>query len=148
MDPELPHALQVWDNAARLGLPLWLKAWLGLLALTFLASLAFVRHHVPARVAAAGFAASHALVIAIEQGGVTTLRTGLVSVTHVIGWTPVLVALVRAAPASDPRTAYGVWCRMLLAIVAIALVFDYRDAVAFLYHQATGHPALVAGDAP
>ena len=40
----LPHALEIWDNAARLALPIWLKAWLGLLAVTFLSSAFFVRH--------------------------------------------------------------------------------------------------------
>ena len=28
----VPHSLETWDNAARLGLPIWLKGWLGFLA--------------------------------------------------------------------------------------------------------------------
>ena len=27
----VPHALESWDNAARLALPIWLKLWLGVL---------------------------------------------------------------------------------------------------------------------
>ena len=140
----LPHALEIWDNAARLGLPLWLKAWLGLLAMTFLASLAFVRHHVPARWAAGGFLVSHLLVVAIELGELATVRTGLVSLTHVVGWTPAFVVLLRSLPESSARTAYGTWCRAMLGIIGVALVFDLRDAGAYLYHLATGHPAFGA----
>ncbi len=50
MPPEdLPHALELWDNAARLATPLPLKIWLAFLALTFLSSLFFVRRKPVAR---------------------------------------------------------------------------------------------------
>lgn len=85
----------------------------GLLALTFFASLFFMRRHPAARWAVAGFALSHVLVIAIETTGVVTLRKGLASITHV-----------------------------LLFIIAVSLVFDVRDATMYLYYLATGHPAF------
>jgi len=52
------------------------------------------------------------------------------------------VVLVRALPGAELRSGYGVWCRMLLGVISIALVFDVRDAVAYLYFVVTGHPAL------
>jgi hypothetical protein len=138
----LPHSLEVWDNAARTSLPVWLMAWLGLLVVTFLGSLAFVRHHVAARWVLGGFVLSHGIVAIIEGGGLATMRNGLVSVTHVLGWTLSAVALIGALPSTDPRTPYGFWCRALLAIIAIAFVFDVRDAALYLYYQGVGHPAL------
>jgi hypothetical protein len=142
MAEALPHSLELWDNAARLALPLWLKAWLVLLALTFAASLLFVRRHAAARWALLGFAVSHLIVVVLQAGGLATMRTGLVSLSHVIGWSPVLVILARALPASPARSAYRVWCGMLLGIIGISLIFDVRDASMYLYHLATGHPVF------
>lgn len=138
----VPHSLEVWDHAARTSLPVWLMAWLGLLVVTFLGSLAFVRHHAAARWVLGGFVLSHAIVAIVEGAGLATMRTGLVSVTHVLGWTLSAVALIGALPGTDPRTPYGIWCRVLLAIIAIAFVFDVRDAALYLYYQGVGHPAL------
>jgi len=138
----VPHALETWDNAARTSLPIWLMAWLGFLVLTFLASLFFVKAHVAARIALAGFVVSHALVIAIEQGELLPLSKGLVSVTHAIGWTPALVAMLRELGRSERRTRYGWWCRQMLFVLVVALIFDYRDAGMYLYYRLTGHPAL------
>jgi hypothetical protein len=138
----IPHSLELWDNAARLALPVFLKGWLFFLAATFLASLAFVRRHPPARWAIAGFAASHLVLVVIGAAELATIRTGLVSLAHSVCWAPVLVVLILALPGTPPRSAYGIWCRMLIAIIAIALVFDVRDAAMYLYYQWAGHPAL------
>ena len=138
----LPHALQLWDNAARLSLPWWLYIWLGLLLVTFLASLLFVRNHPAARWALAGFAVSHSLVIGLEALDVAVMRKGLVSITHIIGWTPALIALVRTIPKTEWGTPFGVWCRALTFIIAVSLVFDVRDAIAYLTYFAQGHPVF------
>ena len=138
----LPHSLLIWDNAARTSLPLWLALWLLLVVLSFLSSLFFVRRHWAARIAIGGFALSHVLVVLIELGGVATLRTGLVSVTHVIGWAPVWIVLARELPAAKRDSRYGTWCRVLLAVISVCLIFDFRDAGMYVYYQLAGHPAL------
>ena len=140
----VPHSLELWNNAARTSLPGWLVAWLAGMVATFLASVFFVRRHVPARWVLGGFLASHALVAVLELGGLATMRTGLVSVTHVLGWTPAGIAVLRAIPGSDPGSAFGRWCRLLALVIAIAFVFDVRDAALYLYYLGTGHPALAA----
>ncbi len=140
---ELPHSLEIWDNAARLALPTWLKAWLGLLALSFVASLAFVRRHPAARVVALGFLGSHVTVALLDGADLAVMRTGLVSLLHVVFWTPAAVALLRALPSAAPGSPFGIWSRLLLGIIAVAFVFDLRDAGMYLYYQASGHPALM-----
>ncbi len=138
----VPHSLETWDNAARLGLPIWLKGWLGFLAITFLGSLLFVRRQRAARIVAVGFAVSHVLVIGIEALEITRLTTGLVSLTHAIGWTPALFVMVRELGRTEAMTRYGWWCRQMLFVLVVALSFDYRDATMYLYYQLTGHAAL------
>lgn len=141
-DATVPHSLETWDNAARTSMPIWLTAWLGFLLLSFLASLFFVRHHPAARVVAIGFAVSHVLVIGIEASEVTRLTKGLVSLTHTIGWTPALFVMLRELGRTETMTRYGWWCRQILFVLVVALVFDYRDAAMYLYYQFTGHSAL------
>jgi hypothetical protein len=138
----LPHSLQIWDNAARVAIPTPLKIWLVFLALTFASSLFFVRRHPAARWAAGGFVLSHVVVAAIELGTTVDLRIGLVSLAHVVCWAPALVMLVRELPATSAETRYGLWCRVLLGVIAVAFVFDLRDAGMFLYYRITGHPGL------
>ena len=140
----LPHALELWDNAARSSLPIWLYAWLGLLVLAFVGSLFFVREHRAARWALVGFATSHLLVVGIEMLDLAVMRKGLVSVTHVIGWAPVLFVLIRALQNAPARSAYGMWCRALGFIIAVSLIFDLRDAVMYLYYALTGHAVFGA----
>lgn len=142
MDAEpLPHALQIWDNAARLALPLWLKAWLGALAVTSLSSAFFWRRGTAPRVALGGFVASHLLLVVLGLAGFT-IRTGLVSLAHVLCWAAIPFALWPVVRSSATGEPYGLWARALLFLIGVSLVFDVRDAVAFLYFHATGHPAL------
>lgn len=138
----LPHSLQIWDNAARVAISTPLKLWLAFLGLTFASSLFFVRRHPAARWAAGGFVLSHAVVAVIEFGGMTDVRIGVVSLAHVVCWTPALVMLARELRATSIETRYGLWCRVLLAVIAVAFVFDLRDAGMFLYYRITGHPGL------
>lgn len=147
MAPEsLPYALEIWDNAARLALPIWLKAWLGFLALSFLASLAFVRTERTARIVLASFVASHLGLVVLGLAGVT-IRTGLVSLAHIVAWTPGLIALLRTIPTTESGSRFGLWCRTVAAVIIVAFVFDLRDAGSYLYHHAVGHPVLEADGA-
>ena len=138
----LPHALQLWNNEARTSLPPFLYVWLAFMVSTYLGSLFFARRERGARWVLGGVIASHVLVAVIELGGLATMRKGLVSLTHVLAWTPALVAVARGLPATSLDSRYGRWCRLLVAVMTIALVFDYRDAAAYLYYWIRGHPAF------
>ncbi len=139
---ELPHALQLWNNEARTSLPPLLYVWLAFMISTYLASLFFVRRESGARWVIAGLLASHALVAVLELGGLATMRKGLVSLTHVLAWTPALVVVARGLAKNSVQSWYGVWCRTLVAVMTIALIFAYRDAGAYLYYWARGHPVF------
>lgn len=139
---ELPFALELWDNAARASLPWWLYLWLGFLVLTFLTSIVFVRRHPAARWALGGFVASHVLVVVIEASDLAVVRRGLVSLLHVLCWAPALLPLVAAARAATDEPRFRAWCWTLVGVIAVAFVFDLRDGISYLYHLASGHPAL------
>lgn len=139
---ELPHALQLWNNDVRTSLPAALYVWLTFMILTYLASLFFVRRERGARWVIVGVIASHSLVAVLELGEFATMRKGLVSLTHVLCWTPALVAVARGLAATSRETRYGVWCRLLVAVMTIALIFDARDAGMYLYYWITGHPVF------
>lgn len=138
----LPFALELWDNAARAAMPTGLRIWLGFLLMTFLSSLFFVRHHAAARWAIAGFVASHVIVFSIDASGLAVVRRGLVSLFHVLCWAPALPLLVISALRDADYPRYRVWCGVLVAVIAIAFIFDLRDTASYLYHAVNEHPAL------
>lgn len=129
-------ALGVWDNDARANLPLWMMLWLGFLALTFLSSVIFAWNHVPARWVLAGFIGSHVATIAIESIDGVVLQAGLVSLLHVVFWTPGLIAILSNQSDLRLNTAYGVWASVLLFVYAVAFTFDIRDGVVWLLSMA------------
>jgi hypothetical protein len=116
-----------WDHTSVWSTPIWLRIWLlGVLFPVFLASLFFVRRSLEARVAAAGFVASH-LPMAL---GLFDARVGTVGLIHLACWTPALVLLARRRPSVEPSTPFGLWVHAMIAVLAISLVFDARDAIA------------------
>ena len=125
-------AMSVWDNDARANLPLWMMLWLGFLALTFFLSVIFSWNHVPARWVLASFIGSHVATIAIENTDGMVLRVGLVSLLHVVFWTPGLVSLLSNQSDLRLNTAYGVWASILLFVYAVAFTFDIRDGIVWL----------------
>ncbi|NEO87653.1 MAG: hypothetical protein F6J87_25850 [Spirulina sp. SIO3F2] len=137
-DYNLPKAMRIWDNAARLSLPLGLKVWLGFLVSTFVAALFFVMHHAAARWAIAGFILSHIVVYLLSASKTYTLRRGMVSLLHVVCWSPALgVAiweLMNNWQGSINASLYDLWCGVFVMVVAIAFIFDLRDSGAFVYY--------------
>lgn len=125
-------ALELWNNDTRTSLPLWLMIWLGFLALTFLSSVAFAWNHVPARWVLASFVGSHVATIAIENTEGMVLRAGLVSLLHVVFWTPGLVSLLSNQSDIRFNSAYGIWASILLFVYAVAFTFDIRDGIVWL----------------
>lgn len=129
-------ALEMWNNDARANLPAWMMVWLGFLALTFLSSVIFAWNHVPARWVLAGFIGSHVVTIAIASIEGVVLRAGLVSLLHVVFWTPGLVSLLSNQSDIRFNSAYGVWASILLFVYAVAFTFDIRDGIVWLLFMA------------
>jgi hypothetical protein len=118
----------IWDRTSVWSVPIWLRVWLlGVLFPVFLASLFFVRRSREARWTAGGFLASH-VPMALE---LFEARVGTVGLIHLVCWTPALVLLARSRPTVDPRTPFGLWVHAMIAVLAISLSFDARDAIAF-----------------
>jgi hypothetical protein len=129
-------ALGLWNNETRTNLPIWMMVWLSFLALTFLASVIFAWRHTAARWVLASFIGSHVATIAIESTEGMVLRAGLVSLLHVVFWTPGLIALLTDQAQIKLSSAYGVWASVLLFVYAVAFTFDVRDGVVWLLFMA------------
>lgn len=143
----LPHSLRVWDNKARLSLPLGLKVWLALLVATFLSSVVFVTDHHPARWVLGGFIVSHLLVIALSVAKSFTLRIGVVSLTHVVCWTPGFVLAIVDVQGRGVNTPYELWLYAIVIVIAISFLFDLKDAGGYIRHFVAGKvpPSLTGG---
>ena len=113
---------QVWDQ------PLWLQIWLlGILFPTFLAALFFVHWSNEARLAIGGFVVSHIPM----WFSLFDATVGIIGVIHLVCWTPALVLLARRRPSVDPKSPFGIWVHAMLAVLAISLAFDLRDALRY-----------------
>lgn len=130
------EALDLWDHASRLALATPVKIWLGLMMLTNIAALAFVKKHVAARWVFAGFFLSHFTGILILMLG-KTLLAGQVSLLHVIFWTPGMIALLRNRRDIKIPSAYGIWALLSLTFYFVSMVFDIPDALTFIQHLTT-----------
>ena len=56
-----------------------------------------------------------------------TMRRGIVSLTHVVCWSPGLVATIADAVGQTPNGPYEIWCLLLIVAVSISFIFDLRD---------------------
>ncbi|MEK6237068.1 MAG: hypothetical protein N2C14_20355 [Planctomycetales bacterium] len=137
-DESLPSALLVWDNSARTSLPLGLRIWLGFLVLTILSSVFFAWDRVPPRWVLGGFILSHVVVFFLSVREHFTLRRGVVSITHVVCWSPGWVAVIMDLFARGLGDAYGGWSLVLVLVIAVSFLFDLRDAGTYLQWLAAG----------
>jgi len=118
-----------------LNAPLALRLWLLAMAITFFASVLFVRKHGPARAVLAGFVLTLAFSkLILPALGVTTY-SGLVALLHLGFWTPGLVLLLRERFARAPAPPlYRAWSWLIIAVISISFVFDVRDGARYLMH--------------
>lgn len=142
----IPKALWPWDNQARLSLPPVLAVWLLLLVSTVLASLCFVRFSFAAVCVISGFIVSHIFVFAFSVHPGVKLRRGLVSLLHVICWSPGLVVVAGevyqwfthpGAFTADMGTGffenlYPYWLGAYALLALVSLFFDLRDSARYL----------------
>ncbi len=111
------------------------KMWMNWMVFIFAASLLFVWKHVAARLALAAFilsALASWLVFDI------TAEPYLIGIGHLIMWGPLAVyILLMVIPSSEfklPRP-FSLWIVMLLATIAVSLVFDIRDIALVLMNK-------------
>jgi hypothetical protein len=116
--------------------------WINWLIVVGVSSLVFAWNHVGARWVLGAYVANHAVAIATGQIlGADMLTNGLVSVTHVVFWTPAVVMLLlslrrmglRTVGSASVASVYGAWHIVALATMVISLFFDYRDSFVFLF---------------
>lgn len=128
-------ALEEWNAAARSALSAPVKAWLGLMMLTNIAALGFVKNHVAARWVFAGFVVSHGLVMAMWAMEMQVLA-GQVSLFHIIFWTPGMIALLMRRAEIKLPSPYGIWACCSLVFYFGSMMIDVRDAYIFVSHVA------------
>jgi len=126
-------ALEEWNAAARDALATPVKVWLGLMMLTNIAAIGFLKNHVVARWVFAGFVISHGLVIAMSAQGMSVLA-GQVSLFHIIFWTPGMIMLLRRRNEIQYPKAYGIWATFSLIFYFGSMIFDVRDAFIYIQH--------------
>lgn len=126
-------ALEPWDAAARDALATPVKVWLGLMMLTNLSTIAFLKNHIAARFVFAGFLVSHGIVMVLWNQGAEVLA-GQVSLFHVICWTPGAIALLLRRREIRYPSAYGIWATLSLIFFFGSMLIDVRDATIFLGH--------------
>ena len=130
------YALEEWNMETRLSLPLYLKVWLlGALLPAHLASVFFLRNHIAARWVLGGFFLSHLWLTVVEVTGALVVHGGLVSLGHIICWSPAIYALYRYRPEIELPSAYGIWACVMLFIYGVSMFFDFRDAAIWLNAQ-------------
>jgi len=125
---EASFALQEWNMETRLGAPLALKIWLGSMLVANLASVFFLRRHVPARWVLGAFVVSHLWITYAEATGAFVVYGGMVSLGHIIFWTPAILSLLRHRDQIVLPSRYGIWACIMLGFYGISLIFDVRDA--------------------
>lgn len=131
-------ALEEWNAAARDALPRLVKIWLGLMLLSNLAALAFVRKHVAARWVFAGFLISHLLVVVGFWGTETPILAGQVSLFHIVFWTPGMYMLWRTHEDIEWVSPYAIWAVLMSFFYTGSMLIDVKDAFIFLRHFVGG----------
>ncbi len=123
----------VWNEDARAASPLWVQRWIIFMLCTFFAGLFFVRTQTAARWIVASVVASHlASATILLVGGPAALTIGAIAINHIVFWTPAAVYLAIYGAPIDPAPLYQAWRSLMVAVIAVSLCFDVRDAAIFL----------------
>ena len=110
--------------------------WIIWLVVVGTSSTLFIWKHVGARWVLGAYAANHAVAIGTGSFlGAQLLTNGLVSLTHVVFWTPAVIVLIRQLPSISRGSIYGVWHWVALATMVVSLLFDYRDSFIYLFSE-------------
>ncbi|MEM6556337.1 MAG: hypothetical protein AAF642_10705 [Pseudomonadota bacterium] len=132
-------ATDEWNTAAQTALPAHIKVWLGLMMLTNLAAIGFLKNHVAARWVFGGFILSHGLVMVMVMWAMEhTILAGQISLFHIIFWTPGAFMLLRRRHEIQNPSAYAVWATLSLIFYFGSMVVDVRDAARFVQYTLVG----------
>lgn len=133
MDRDFPPSL----GEAIMTEPVWLLAWLGVLALTHLGALPFVltrqRQGWRVRYQAIAIVLSFFIAAAIMEwmyGMVGYVR--LLGLAHIAGWGPVYIYLLRIRKTIARSSWYGRYIHFYLVVVGISLCIDVIDVVRYV----------------
>ncbi len=110
------------------------RRWIVWLMVIGLTSIPFALKHTAARWVLGAYVANHS--VAMGTGwllGADALSNGLVSVTHVVFWTPAVVVLIMGLRTINRASLYGGWHMAALATMVVSLLFDYRDSYVYLF---------------
>ena len=128
-------ALQVFDEQGWQATPQWVQVWIGIMAMSFLAGILFLKNHIPARWLIGGFVAGILFSkIAFSVFDLLPL-SGLVALVHIVFWSPGLYKLVKEHAFLGPLSAYSVWAGWITFVVLFSFFFDMRDAAIYLNHM-------------
>jgi len=130
-------ALEEWNEESRNALATPVKVWLGLMMLTNIAAVGFLKNHKAARWVFAGFVISHGIVMVMWGQGMSVLA-GQVSLFHVLLWTPGMIALLRYRNEIKLPSAYGIWACLSLTFYFGSMFIDIKDAFLYLQHAFSG----------
>jgi len=103
------------------------KMWMNWMMIIFLLSIVFVWKHKAARYVLGVIIISMPLAIIIFS---VTKSPHLIGIAHIIVWSPLAILLVLKEIRNSDfkfKSAYGIWLVLLIATIAVSLVFDVRD---------------------
>ena len=144
MADELPNGARIWNNQARLSLSKGLYAWLALLVCTCLASVFFVRDHIPARFVLGGFIVSHLIVFTLPAITRKPLRIGMVGWLHIICWGPgwfLVLVESTGSTAAPQQDYYFLWGNTWWVLCWFSFCFDLHNGWAWLEWRKKRRPS-------
>lgn len=111
------------------------KIWMNWMMLLFLASIIFIWRHKPARYVLASLIATAVLAVIIWY---LTKNIYLLGVGHIVFWVPLGLYLYQKVYlpngfAQMLKSIYGVWILLIMATIAISLVFDVREVIKVIF---------------
>jgi len=135
--PLTPHT--VWTPEARAAAPEWVQVWIMFMFVVAGAGLLLAWKHRAAWWVVGGFVVSHlASGLELLVLGPERLTVGLIAINHCLFWTPAAIIFYRRTRGTELASLFGTWRWVALATSAFSLVFDYRDAVFFLFFSSPG----------
>ena len=112
------------------GLADWVPKWMGWMRFAFLGSFWFLWAHVEARWVLATSVATQIVATGLAYFiGWGPLWGGV----HILLWGPLLVYLYRRRAGLISVAPYAVWSNVLMATIAVSLLFDTRDVGGYLW---------------
>ncbi len=108
------------------------QIWMNWMLIIFLLSILFVWKYKPARAVLAAFVLTVPIALMVFN---LWSSAHLIGIAHLLLWVPLAYYLFSKEfknPQFNVKSFYGVWLVLLMATIAISVVFDIRDIVLVL----------------